>query len=536
MSSIDNRNLESDLLATTATMESSSNSKKDQQINELVTKFVVSQKLSSEIVENPHFQELIALAGGQSKTVVVNKEKTQELIEGTLKSTIVSEIKNELGLDDSLMFSIAYKVYPKNNRIGMVIYFVNSKFEQKEFPINFDQLSDSNSIKVAHSISNTLKDYDIPPKKIISLIGGDNFSFNEDVVKVFNSINEVKVHQGRSVAHCVEVFVEEFLKISEMNQSELFEEFEEYIIKELDIDVFKYQKIPPHYKLIQRRLDLVPVKNTVHRLRKIILKFHLNPIQLNRFVPSFDLSSSWISTEKMISETLKNKMELEKSTPFESFTTKDWEELEIINHILQVFKTFIQTSLTCTDGGKLSSDFPNYYRLFNSIQDLITKYSKYVDAFEGAKKKLKQYYDTTNSQDYYLSVILNPLLEQKYFESSMWKEIAVSVYKNLENQFNQMVGVESEGRFALLNSTLTTELKLFDTFYKKIQTRDSKMEKYFESTLALYKDNEISYLFPNICKLAKQYLSIPNSNSGVDRLFSPNDLLTVKDIFFNSIK
>ncbi|CAG8852402.1 43355_t:CDS:2, partial [Gigaspora margarita] len=165
--------------------------------------------------------------------------------------------------------------------------------------------------------------------------------------------------------------------------------------------------------------------------------------------------------------------------------------------------------------------------IYNYLIDLIEKFLKeesyssdIINAIDKAKLKLQKYYPTTNGLAYITAAIIDPRLKLDYFKDQDFDEETIEIYQqqiiNLwktkymptQNQNNNQATNKSSGLMAYM--------------VKKKKHND------LDELIKFLKEPPSNY-YPNLARIARDFLAIPGTSVPVERIFSNSaDLISSK--------
>ncbi|KAF0534278.1 zinc finger bed domain-containing protein ricesleeper 2-like [Gigaspora margarita] len=147
--------------------------------------------------------------------------------------------------------------------------------------------------------------------------------------------------------------------------------------------------------------------------------------------------------------------------------------------------------------------------IYNYLIDLIEKFLKeesysndIINAIDKAKLKLQKYYPTTNGLAYITAAIIDPRLKLDYFKDQDFDEETIEIYQ-------QQI------------------INLWKTKYMPTQNQNNNQATNKSSGLMAYMLHETDY--PNLARIARDFLAIPGTSVPVERIFSNSaDLISSK--------
>ncbi|CAB5382552.1 unnamed protein product [Rhizophagus irregularis] len=254
-----------------------------------------------------------------------------------------------------------------------------------------------------------------------------------------------------------------------------------------------------------------------------------------------DIKTRWNSTEIMIERALKLRQALHNFTSADRdlkhylFSDNEWKLIEEIHSLMQYFKIcsdYITGQLYPT----LAFTIPAYNYLLNKIEDIIDNNNIRIEiknAATAAKNKIEEYYPTTGGHIYIIATAMDPRLKLQYYDDNDWEaEYILEAKKIVTDIWNNFY----KNNIDISQSSDNLEDDLLSHIFKKRKTeRDDELKSYFREptiskstdVLAWWKVQEANY--PNLSKMALDYLAIPATSAPVERIFSSGtDLVTQK--------
>ncbi|KAF0354785.1 zinc finger bed domain-containing protein ricesleeper 2-like [Gigaspora margarita] len=219
-----------------------------------------------------------------------------------------------------------------------------------------------------------------------------------------------------------------------------------------------------------------------------------------------------------------------------SLTNNEWTKLEQIKKLLKCFKD-ATLEISASSYPTLSYTIP----IYNYLIDLIEKFLKeesysndIINAIDKAKLKLQKYYPTTNGLAYITAAIIDPRLKLDYFKDQDFDEETIEIYQqqiiNLwktkymptQNQNNNQATNKSSGLMAyMVKKKRHNDL---DELIKFLKEPPSNCDI---DILTFWKLHETDY--PNLARIARDFLAIPGTSVPVERIFSNSaDLISSK--------
>ncbi|CAB4380427.1 unnamed protein product [Rhizophagus irregularis] len=184
----------------------------------------------------------------------------------------------------------------------------------------------------------------------------------------------------------------------------------------------------------------------------------------------------------------------------------------------------------------LAFTIPAYNYLLDKIEDIIDNNNIRIEiknAATAAKNKIEEYYPTTGGHIYIIATAMDPRLKLQYYDDNDWEaEYILEAKKIVTDIWNNFY----KNNIDISQSSDNLEDDLLSHIFKKRKTeRDDELKSYFREptiskstdVLAWWKVQEANY--PNLSKMALDYLAIPATSAPVERIFSSGtDLVTQK--------
>lgn len=151
-----------------------------------------------------------------------------------------------------------------------------------------------------------------------------------------------------------------------------------------------------------------------------------------------------------------------------------------------------------------------------------------VAAMKLARKKMDRYYSLTDSSHVYrIAMVLHPGMKLEYFRNQKWEDEWIE-------QAETLVREEYAAKYEKLiekpntENNSTTKDDNFTSFGNLSVTncpRASEIQEYLNHVVENVKDPmkwwvENKYVYPNLHRMALDYLSIPATSTSVERVFS----------------
>ncbi|GES85086.1 zinc finger BED domain-containing protein DAYSLEEPER-like [Rhizophagus clarus] len=347
---------------------------------------------------------------------------------------------------------------------------------------------------IASKLFEVLKEFNLLSK--ILGISTDN-AFNMD--KMFNKFEYICNYEGikfdadnqrvRCLAHIINLAVQNILK------------------------ALKGEAPENENEILQENVSIGSILGVVTKLRILITKIRASPQRKERFkrqcvalnVKSLelipDIRTRWNSTFYMIKrafclrEPLHNLAAADKELSSYLLNSIEWDKLNEIQGLLECFQK-ATIEMSSENSPTLGQTVPIYNYLIDNIEDFLeetnTKSNDVINAANDAKSKLQQYYLSSDRLVYVIATSTN----QNPLAAHISKKRKTSFIDELEVYLNE------------------------------------PPENFDMDVLAFWKVHENK--FPNLSKMAKDFLAIPGTSVPVERVFSGGtDLITQRRCSLN---
>ena len=211
-------------------------------------------------------------------------------------------------------------------------------------------------------------------------------------------------------------------------------------------------------------------------------------------------------------------------------------QLETVMEYLLPFKE--ATELTCADQyPTLSLIVPLFNRILDHVdvwmRTKTTPGDRLHNSVIATKAKIAHYYNTS-SDCYTIATVLDPRFNLYYYQDDTNDQVSYldvkSLVQNHFNDFYKPTSIPSAVSLGTSNSTLASKIFKIRKF-----SHDEEIEQYFkEPVLEVDKTTDVlqwwkgaSKKYPNLSRIARDYLAIPGPSASSERLFSTaTDVLT----------
>ncbi|OJT07830.1 hypothetical protein TRAPUB_1276 [Trametes pubescens] len=310
--------------------------------------------------------------------------------------------------------------------------------------------------------------------------------------------------------------------------------------------------------------DVLPVKLTMAKLRKLAFKIVHSTTKL---LPAWkellgelgqpvvliprDVRTRWNSTFEMLDSCLKHQKALtqlcsDKSNGLRSFevSEREWEIAKQLCNMLKVFKD--ATSFFSKQTPNLASVIP----AMDHIDAHLTTASLDEQAYDSAlrvsaglaQRTLNKYYSLTDdSTTYRIAMMLHPRHKLLYFKKMKWKEEWISNAREIlrteyEKRYANCLprakqthpGSDESGEEASSLVEEKNDINIFEALEHEDVADDEvsdELTRYLSTDPERVKDalewwNDRRASFPNLSRMALDYLSIPATSVDPERMFS----------------
>ncbi|GBC53601.2 ribonuclease H-like protein [Rhizophagus irregularis DAOM 181602=DAOM 197198] len=316
------------------------------------------------------------------------------------------------------------------------------------------------------------------------------------------------------------------------------------------------------------------LKDTIYKLRKVIVKIRASSQRREKFkqqciaanmvplelIP--DVSTRWNSTEIMLERALTLKQPLHNTASADKDLKKyilleeEWERILEIRGILQHYKKCTDLSVS-QQYPTLSYTIPMYNFLLDKLEDEYDKRKEsdkeedeeeddddsdddnesendeILCALKQSIEKIKKYYTFTSGLIYTAATVLDPRIKLQYYKDNMWEE---SFIQEARKQVTNLWKTTYKPNISEnVEPSDNADDELFGHIFKKrkIEEKD-ELSIYLNEGVApgktdilmWWKLHEIEY--PNLSKMARDYLSIPATSAPMERIFSGGTDLVVQ--------
>lgn len=311
--------------------------------------------------------------------------------------------------------------------------------------------------------------------------------------------------------------------------------------------------------------DLSPIQ----RLRILAIWIHRSPQRRRswgitcksvnistKYIPT-DVKTRWNSTYYMLRAGVDAKLAVDRFIRMEEDLTdlklsaQDWLLLTNIMELLSKFESWTRTFSEMDPNITLVTGL--YYEMddfFDDAEDSKGYMSSDMPeslkkAVHQGSKKYKKYYDHMDKVDtYYIAMLLDPRLKAQLLLQELGdKEAAQAIVTTMKTRLHSLypegeITTTAEPALEQRSHGNSLQQRIFDRLHGRVQQHSSDIDRYFaepvvesrdgpEWLFAWWKANAAT--FPRMAAAAKDWLAVPASEVGVERLFSAGrDLLGLR--------
>ncbi|EXX70016.1 hypothetical protein RirG_091230 [Rhizophagus irregularis DAOM 197198w] len=260
-----------------------------------------------------------------------------------------------------------------------------------------------------------------------------------------------------------------------------------------------------------------------------------------------DIRTRWNSTFYMIErafclrEPLYNLAAADKELSLYLLNSIEWNKLKKRQSLLECFQK-ATIEISSEKSPTLGQTVPIYNYLIDNIEDFLeeaTRSDDIINAANNAKNKLQQYYPSSDGLVYVIATIIDLRHKLQYYIDNEFevgyidtykkqiKELWLTEYKpknnENDNQNNNNQSSLAAYMFKKRKTSFTNELEAY---------LSEPPENFNMDVLAFWKVHENK--FPNLFKMARDFLAIPGTSVPVERVFSGvMDLITQRRCSLN---
>ena len=198
------------------------------------------------------------------------------------------------------------------------------------------------------------------------------------------------------------------------------------------------------------------------------------------------------------------------------------------------------TQMTCGEKyPTLSLLVPLYNKLLDHIDYWLRLKTKPGEAFHNAvvatKTKITQYYNTTTDCFTIAIVLRFNLYYYQEDNDTIGNESFLDIKAVVKDHFNRFYKPKNLGSTDASDSLSSTTTLASQIFKKRVYSQDEELDRYVrEPVLEVDKFTDVLFWwkyaakkYPNLSRMARDYLAIPGTSTSSERLFSTaTDLLT----------
>ena len=471
--------------------------KSDAEITRLLIRWIILRNHAFTEVEALSFRDLIEALNPHYKVMCAK----------TLKGNILNRFNNQQAklrimldqLDSRVSFTLDAWTAPNNTAyLGMTAHYIDSEWRMVALTMDFVPLSGSHTgVNLYAAFKNTLEQLNLKHKVLGVTL--DNASNNNTFIEELHRDEDTSFddfHHIRCFAHVLNLAAQAALSV---------------ISKELEGLRLCVKKMRASTQLMEEFRSL-----------------SCNQKQLK---PMLDVCTRWNSTCDMIERSLKLKEAFTifamRHSPEFMVNEHSWNRLKQVKEYLEPFRK--ATEASCMEKyPTLSIVVPWYNSLMDHLdlwmREKTTPGDLLHNSVVAASAKLKDYYDVT-SHCYTIATVLHPRLNMGFYKSTdpdTVSEIEISrIIRNAYQDYRHNQPDTSEIVAATTYSQLPTS-------FIRENPRSDELDRYFDEAqpraqtiadfLAWWKLNQHKY--PNLSRMARDYLAIPGTSASSERLFS----------------
>lgn len=299
----------------------------------------------------------------------------------------------------------------------------------------------------------------------------------------------------------------------------------------------------------------------VKKLRLLIVKIRSSPQKRERFFAQcavaglkqvqliINVPTRWGSTSDMIERAIELREAIDtmamtdKEMQYIQISESEWYRLSQILELLKIFKN-ATTRMSGSSYPTLPLAAPLYSFMLSYIREYIDDKSKpenCKEALKAAVKKLDRYIKATDSKAYYIATILDPGMKTDYYKRQGWQDRHIKdATQTVVDEYNQKYASYDQPAVENVQDPRPEGIQDFITYaYGQNtveQSHASETEKYLNEPVENARDigvlnwwKQQETRWPNLSRMAKDYLAIPASSVPVENIFSTGrDLISIK--------
>ena len=541
-----------------------------------ILQWVIRHKQSFTTVESPEFQQIFNDLPGPSlpftsrMTLKRRLEKEFEAQQSELKVELFSTCKT---------LALSLDVWTSQNHLpilGVIGHWLTENFEYREKTLEFCEVHGVHSGEnLATAVHRILVELNLTSK--LMTITGDNASNNNSMaLELFKLLNDdissqpdlnSDVSQTRPLFQGLDSYIRCLAHIMNLIVKDILMALKGGSVEEA------HATCDEMYKGLMRTALLV--LSPLAKLRILTVWIHRSPQrrqkwnEICRFAGlsekfiEYDVGTRWNSTYRMLDDGLKGQRQIDKFLDYQSdilpFTENEWKWLEQLHNVLQKFNDF--SLFVQEKQPQISLTVPLYYDLHDLLHDGSERKSEFAGLSEDIAaaigeglKKYKKYYTHMDASDiYYTASILDPRVKGELIcEELEDKVAATNILNNIRTSLHQKYpSVDWNKTLTTSQSSAPSQSTVGQRLMKRLGSgavsSGSDIDKYFDSPRLNVNSVSIedpSWLFnwwrahkdefPRMAAVARDFLAIPSSEAGVERLFSKGrDLLGVRRYSMN---
>jgi len=542
---------------------------------EQLREWIVATDQPFTAIEQPSFRALLEhfpssallktrTADGVKKAIERDLERCQTALQETFEN-----------LDSGVAVSLDAWTSPNQIAfLAVIAHYITESFDYQETLLDFKEIQGSHTAEnLSETVISILRSYGLESK--LFTITGDNASNNEAMLglvcsffidlngsftfeKISNALPSSNTYFDeefsfiRCLAHVTNLVVKDILKSLKAGnyaESELLCD----TLTERNRNAAEQQEDSSRSAISKIRAFAIWVTRSPQR-KSEYQRFCANLNVSAQIIP-YDVETRWNSCYRMIKTALDSRGQLERF--FKSrhdleplkLSTKEWLHLIEIKRVLAFFDN--TTQMVSTSEALIWQAIPIYYIMSDYMNDIIERKEEWqnvspemVAATKVGKKKFDKYYEKMDRNIvYFVGTLLNPCYKATFLRAHLDHYAYESTIEDVRTMFNQRYNISGADNL-MAASPEPPNSQSVDDIYARIQkdlpgndvTVSDELESYLMSDRVVPpKDcthgkaaarwvlkwwHEHSNQYPNMSKMAKDYLAVPGTSVSVERLFS----------------
>jgi hypothetical protein len=250
-----------------------------------------------------------------------------------------------------------------------------------------------------------------------------------------------------------------------------------------------------------------------------------------------DVTTRWNSTYDMLIFALKYRKAIDGITADKEFKLRkyelDNEDWKIIEDLATVLKQFKQATLYFSqDNASVAAVIPAMDRITKGLNPRTKKpfHRSIVAALKLARNKMNRYYSLTDaSSTYRIAMVLHPGMKLDYFRQAEWEadwiEQAESLVRDVYVSRYENKAVPEQGDTTDAAADAGPDFNDFGNLSVQSAARRHEVDDYLRAPVEAVTEplrwwTNNRFVYPNLHRMALDYLSIPATSTAVERVFS----------------